>query len=278
MSEFRSIDGREAAARMARNEVQLLDVRTPREYAELGHLPGAWLLPVDLIAAAPAVLPDDGRPVLVYCQHGVRSVQAARLLVQAGVREVLNLAGGMSVWTGEREFGAGAVRGPSDWLLSNADVLPQGGTVLDAACGRGRHALLLAAAGFTVHAVDRDVHVLERLADTARRLAVPLETRRTDLETEEVDLGSALYDAVLVFRYLYRPLVPTLVRALRPGGILFYETFTAEGVSRGGPTRREFLLDPGELPRLVAPLQVERSRTGEVDGMFLASVVARKGA
>ena len=63
----------------------MLDVRTPGEYAQLGHIPHAWLLPVDLIASAPAVLPGRS-PVLVYCEHGVRSVAASRLLVAAGDR------------------------------------------------------------------------------------------------------------------------------------------------------------------------------------------------
>ncbi len=58
----------------------MLDVRTPGEYEQLGHIPHAWLLPVDLVASAPAVLPKDDRPVLVYCEHGVRSVAAAQLL------------------------------------------------------------------------------------------------------------------------------------------------------------------------------------------------------
>ncbi len=278
MSEFHTIDQRHAAARIARGELHLLDVRTPHEYAELGHIPGAWLLPVDRIASAPAVLPHDGRPVLVYCEHGVRSAHAASLLSRAGVLDVLNLSGGMSVWIGAREFGTGQVRGPSDWLMSNADLLPRGGLVLDVACGRGRHALLLASAGFHVHAADRDARVLEALAGTAARLGVRLETRDTDLESAEVDLGRDRYDAVIVFRFLHRPLMPTLARALKPGGVLFYETFTTAGASRHGPTCREFLLEPGELLQLVEPLRVERSREAQVDGIFLASIVARKVA
>jgi rhodanese-related sulfurtransferase len=74
--------------------VSVLDVRRPA--MSLGHIPGARLLPVDLIATTPAVLRKDVRPVLVVCEHGVRSVHAARFLARAGVEPVLNLAGGMS--------------------------------------------------------------------------------------------------------------------------------------------------------------------------------------
>ena len=102
----------------------MLDVRTPAEYEELGHIPGAWLLPVDLIVSAPAVLPPGDRPVLVVCEHGVRSVHAANVLAQAQV-PVLNMTGGMARWTGPRAFGPGEVHGPSDWLLANADLLPR---------------------------------------------------------------------------------------------------------------------------------------------------------
>ena len=141
MNAFRTIDHAEAQRLLEAGEVTVLDVRTPGEYEQLGHIPHAWLLPVDLIASAPAVLPKDDRPVLVYCEHGVRSVAASRLLSAAGIDRVLNLAGGLAVWTGPREFGPGVLRGPSPWLIENADLLPRGGKVLDVACGRGRHAL-----------------------------------------------------------------------------------------------------------------------------------------
>ena len=165
---------------------------------------------------------------------------------------------------------------PSAWLVDNADALPAGGRVLDVACGRGRNALWLAAAGFEVHAVDRSREALEALRDAARRRGLTVAGREVDLEAETVDLGEAAYDAVVVFRFLHRPLFPALARALRPGGVLVYETFTAGQEARGHPHNPCFHLQPGELPRLVAPLQVVRSREGDFEGQMLASVVARK--
>ena len=79
-----------------------------------------------------------------------------------------------------------------------------------------------------------------------------------------------------MFSYLHRPLFPALVRALRPGGVLLYETFTKEQARHGRPSNPEFLLDPGELPDLVAPLEVIRRREGEFEGRHVASVAARK--
>ncbi len=263
---------------MAAGPLSILDVRTPGEFSGLGHLPGARLLPVDLIASAPAVLPGDGTPILVCCEHGVRSARAAAVLVAAGLGPVYDLAGGMAGWHGPREFGAAPIDGPAGWVLDNADLLRPGMRVLDVAAGRGRHALLFAAAGWPVRAVDRDGARMAALASVASRLGWPVTTEVRDLERGEVDLGDAAFDLVVVTNYLHRPLLPALVRALAPEGLLVYETFTTAQAARGKPTNPAFLLQPGELPRLVAPLSVERQREGEVDGRMVASVVARASA
>jgi rhodanese-related sulfurtransferase len=274
---FRTIDHEEARSLLAGDAVTVLDVRTPGEYEQLGHIPNAWLLPVDLIASAPAVLPQDDRAVLVYCEHGVRSAAASRLLSAAGIDRVLNLAGGLAVWTGARDFGPGVVRGPSPWLLEHADLLPRGGKVLDVACGRGRHALLLASAGFDVHAIDRDPDAIAFVRDTATRLGLKLNAEVADLETDPPPaLGSSAYDAVVVFNYLHRPLVPALRDATKPGGRIFYETFTIRQAERGHPRNPAFLLKDGELPKLLAPFTIVRSRAGDIDGRWIASAVAER--
>lgn len=263
----------EAQRLVSAGRVRVLDVRTPEEYEQLGHIPGARLLPVDLAACAPAVLERD-RPWLVCCEHGVRSAHAARLLEQAGFDGVLDLAGGMSCWSGPREHAPGRVEGPSPWLLECADLLPPPGAALDVACGRGRHALLLAAAGFDVLALDRDPDALAELERAARGLALTLRAECCDLEAPAVDLGARRYDLIVVVHYLHRPLVPALLRSLAPGGLLLYETFTTAQARRGRPTNPAFLLRPGELRALVAPLRVVREREGELDGRDVAAVAA----
>src|SRR5262249_2906064 len=142
--------------------------------------------------------------------------------------------------------------------------------------GSGRHALLLSAAGLGVRAVDRDAEAIGELKTAARRLGFRVETDVQDLEARGASLGEDLYDIVLVVNYLHRPLFPTLVRALRRGGWLIYETYTTAQAERGQPSNPDFLLEPGELPRLVAPLEVSRQREGEFEGRMVSAVAARK--
>jgi len=272
-----NVSPREAEKLIAEG-AHVLDVRTAEEFAQLGHVPSARLLPIHLVAAAPAIVPEDGRPIVVCCEHGIRSRQAAAFLVRAGVPGVVNMAGGMSAWEGPREYGEGRIDGPCSWLLANADLLPRIGRALDVACGRGRHALLLAAAGIGVHALDRDAGRIGSLAAIADRLKLPVVAEVVDVEDGTADLGREAYDLVLVVHYLHRPLFPALVRALAPGGLLIYETFTTAQAQRGKPSNPAFLLEPGELPRLVAALQVLRQREGEFEGRMVAGIVARKAA
>ena len=117
---------------------------------------------------------------------------------------------------------------------------------------------------------------LDRLRAQALRLELDVRVEAMDLEAPGVDLGADRFDLIVVTRYLHRPLVPHLVSALAPGGILVYETFLVGQAERGHPTNPAFLLEPGELAALVRPLEILRSREGEVDGAMVASVVARR--
>jgi rhodanese-related sulfurtransferase len=269
------VAGAEAAALVA-SGIRVLDVRTPQEFSELGHIPGAMLLPVQIIASAPAMLGDTDAPVLVTCEHAVRSKVATRLLVQAGFTRVYELAYGMALWDGPRVHEPQPMAGPSPWLFECADLIPPTGRALDVACGRGRHALLIAYTGLAVTALDRDAAVLARLQDQADRLGLPVHTRVTDLEAGHVDLGEPGYALVLVTRYLHRPLVPHLLLSLAPGGVLIYETFLDKQAEIGHPKNPDFLLKPGELLDLVKPLEVLRRFEGEVDGQWISAVAARR--
>jgi len=80
-------------------ELEIIDVREPYEW-QLGHIPGARLVPLDRIAAEIPRL-DKRRETILYCKVGVRSMYAAQQLANAGVSEVRNLAGGILRWIDE---------------------------------------------------------------------------------------------------------------------------------------------------------------------------------
>ena len=166
---------------------------------------------------------------------------------------------------------------PSSWLLSNLDLVPRAGRALDVACGRGRHALFLAARGLTVRAVDRDAAKVAALRAEANARGLTLRAEVLDLEAGEADLGREAHDLIVVVHYLHRPLFPALVQALAPGGLLLYETFTVDQAHRGKPTNPDFLLQHGELRERLAPLAVLREREGIFEGRDVAAIAARKG-
>jgi SAM-dependent methyltransferase len=165
---------------------------------------------------------------------------------------------------------------PALWLTENVGYIRNRGLVLDVACGRGRNALFLARSGFSVVAVDRREEVIRELGLWAKATGVVVETRVLDLESGRPPIEPNRFDAVVVINYLHRPLVPVLIEALAPNGVLIYETFTIGQAQRGHPRNPDFLLHDRELRDLVKPLEILRWREGDVEGSLVASIVARR--
>lgn len=130
----------------------------------------------------------------------------------------------------------------SAWVRRFLPLVAPGGTVLDYACGGGRHARLFAARGFRVVAVDRNAEALATLEGVPR-----IEPRCEDLEDGPWPLVDEVFDAVVVTNYLFRPRFPDLLACVAPGGVLIYETFMLGNERFGRPSSPEFLLRPGEL-------------------------------
>jgi len=175
---------------------------------------------------------------------------------------------------------------PSPFLVSQLPRLPRG-KVLDVATGRGRHAYFLATQGFTVHGIDRNREALDCLNAQAQGTGqLPITTECLDLETDDLHpphLGKETYDVILVFFYLYRPLFPQLLHALKPGGVILYETFLLENhLRRQHPRRKEFCLETNELLTRLQGCHIlhydEGEHTGlsQTDRAFTARALARK--
>jgi SAM-dependent methyltransferase len=129
---------------------------------------------------------------------------------------------------------------PSAWVVRFATLIPDGGRILDVACGSGRHARFFAANGHTVEAVDRDISAF---------LDVPasVHVREADIESGPWPYADEKFAGMVVTNYLHRPLMPALVACVAPGGAFIYETFAAGNEKYGRPSRPDFLLQPGEL-------------------------------
>lgn len=148
---------------------------------------------------------------------------------------------------------------PSAWVCRFAPLVAAGGTVLDIACGSGRHTALFAERGYRITAVDRDV---SRIAQRAG-----VEIVEADLEGDAPwPFPGRPFDGIVATNYLHRPLMPRLIDSLAPGGALIYETFAAGNERLGRPRNPDFLLRDGELLDMIAgKLSVVAYEAGMVD-------------
>jgi SAM-dependent methyltransferase len=141
---------------------------------------------------------------------------------------------------------------PSDWVKRWSHLVQPQCTVLDVACGHGRHAWWFYRLNHTLTLVDRSQAAMDAIT-----IAAPACNKVVaDIENGPWPLTGRQFDAVVVTNYLWRPLMPTLLASLAPGGVLIYETFTAGNETVGKPSRADFLLQPGELLRVCKDLRV----------------------
>lgn len=134
---------------------------------------------------------------------------------------------------------------PSPWIARWASLIEPQQPVLDVAAGKGRHTALLAAVGHPVTAIDKDVTAL------THRFTGPSGAVRiiqADLEDGSPwPLVGETFAGIVVTNYLHRPLFPSLLAAVGPGGVLLYETFMVGQERYGKPSNPDFLLRDGEL-------------------------------
>jgi SAM-dependent methyltransferase len=134
---------------------------------------------------------------------------------------------------------------PSPWILRFLPLIAPGGTALDLAAGTGRHSRLLLAHGLAVTVLDRDP---DQQPDSPGLTKI-----RADLENGSPwPLPGRCFDLVLVTNYLHRPILPDIIGAVAPGGLLLYETFAQGNERFGKPSNPDFLLRPRELAAAVA--------------------------
>ena len=151
-----------------------------------------------------------------------------------------------------RHATAGGAPAAADVLRQNRHLLPARGMALDLACGRGGNALLLAAAGLETHAWDLSPVAIGALRAEAAARGLPIQAQVRDVVADPPPPEA--FDVIVVSHFLERALAPALIESLRAGGLLFYQTFTREGVGDAGPRNPVYRLAPNELLELFRPL------------------------
>lgn len=157
----------------------------------------------------------------------------------------------------------------SAWVQRWSHLVPAGGSVLDLACGHGRHMRWFAQRGHAVTGVDRSAEAVAAVAGLGRVI-------EADIENGPWPLGDETFDAVVVTNYLWRALLPRIVASVADGGVLIYETFATGNETMGKPSRPDFLLRDGELLRVVNGLHVVAFEDGfcSAPERFVQRVVA----
>jgi SAM-dependent methyltransferase len=146
----------------------------------------------------------------------------------------------------------------SDWVRRWSHLVPAGATVLDVACGFGRHMHWFAAHGYPVVGVDSSTDAIDSLKELGEAVLA-------DIENGPWPFAGRSFGGVVVTNYLWRPLLATLIDSVAPGGTLIYETFAVGNEAVGKPARPDFLLQPDELLRACQALRIVAYEHGFLD-------------
>lgn len=138
--------------------------------------------------------------------------------------------------------------------MENSHLLPRSGKALDAACGLGANAILMAKHGLETHAWDLSATALQRLNQTIADTGLNIITAQRDIVARPPEPLS--FDVIVVTRFLDRSLIPHLIQALRPDGLIFYQTFTKTRLDEIGPCNPAYRLNNNELLQLFSALEI----------------------
>lgn len=142
-------------------------------------------------------------------------------------------------------------RGPRQLLIDYAHLLPESGLALDAACGVGANGHFLAQRGLRVIALDISLVALRMAVHWGAINACPLEAAVYDLAHPW--LPPERFDVILNFHFLERGCIPQFQKALKPGGLIYFETFLKTELCPENPER---YLEPGELRAVFQDYQI----------------------
>lgn len=151
--------------------------------------------------------------------------------------------------------------------------------VLDLACGTGQSGLSLAQRKIPVVFADRSSIALEGIRQQLSDSNLPGRIWQVDLEQTGINpFVGQTFSAAICFRYLHRPLFPYLLKAVAPGGLVIYETFTTDNRRFGRPNNPDFLLQAGELEALFPDWEIIHYYEGtqHQPDRAIAQIIVRK--
>lgn len=156
-----------------------------------------------------------------------------------------------------------------DVLELNSHLLPQQGKSLDLACGLGGNALRMAELGFDSHAWDLSDSAINKVHEFAKERHLEVSARQCDISLDElqIEMHKEDFDIIIVGHFLLRDIIPSLISALKPGGLIYYQTFVEQEylygnklVADSGPRDTNFRLKKNELLSLFSELTVRYYR------------------
>lgn len=163
----------------------------------------------------------------------------------------------------------------SAWVQRWSHLVAPPGSVLDLACGGGRHMKWFADKGHTVTGVDRSADAIQAAAAYGEAVLADIENAPWPFTT---GMQTRTFDAIVVTNYLWRPLFPKILESLAPNGVLIYETFAIGNETVGKPSRPDFLLQPAELLSVFGTLRIVAFEDGFLDSppRFIQRIAAVK--
>jgi len=180
-------------------------------------------------------------------------------------------------WDERHDQDCDSSKDPAQFLKENVYRLPRG-KALDVAMGTGRNAIFLAAHGYEVDGIDFSEVAVDKVRSFAQKESLSIHATQADLSSYQI--AEETYEVILNFYFLERSLIPQIKKALTPGGMLLFETYTVEQPQYGRPHNPEYLLKPNELLNSFMDLHIiyyhERVETNQAETKAIASLLARK--
>ena len=168
------------------------------------------------------------------------------------------------------EAESGALPSAAQVLRENCHLLPEKGVALDMACGLGGNALYLSEKGLATHAWDASKVAIGMLDSVAKSQGLVVQSQVRDIIIQPPPPKS--YDVIVVSRFLERALISKIITALKPSGLVFYQTFIQDKPADVGPSNPDYLLAENELLHLFFGLRIlvyrEEGLVGDVTQGF----------